>query len=92
MKFLRLLNPEKNPHLRAILYTISASGVLHLIVISIAAPVNKNAQIVNPFAIVGIDELFPALGRGVWSAIIGWIIFVVTIYWFSKVIRRSPNK
>lgn len=92
MKFLQLLNPEKNPNLRAILYTISASGVLHLIVISIAAPVNNNAQIVNPFAIVGIDELFPSLGKGVWSAIIGWLIFVSTIYWFSRVIKRFPNK
>lgn len=90
MKILHFFNPEQNPRARAVFYTIGLSGILHLIVITVAAPVNQDTSILNPFSIVGIDELIPALGRGVMSMIIGWAIFVLTIVVLFRVIRNKP--
>lgn len=66
-----------HPLARALLYTIILFAVVHLTISFFVGMLRRDATIMNMFHILGLDLLWPELGRGYANAFLAAIMLVI---------------
>lgn len=85
------MNPETNPKLRALLYTISISGSIHLIVLFLTGIKNQDISYFNPMFAIDFDELYPEAATSTLFFILGWVIFALWVFLIYKYVTSKSN-
>ncbi len=77
-----------NPFGKAVLYTIVLFAVTHLAVSFFAGMWNGDTTLANMFHVLGLDLIWPELGKGALNSVFGvilivgaWITIGCTLHW-----------
>lgn len=84
-----IINPEKNPRTRAVLYVIGVGGLIHLITLLVIAITKGDLNYFHPLYTVDIDQLWQGSHNNYIVYVGGWLVFFTLIYFVHKAIKKE---